>query len=478
MPSDTRDALGSIVVVGDGQVGLSAAIALRSSLPLTDVLVVACGPDPSAIADRCVTSLPTTTAFHERFGLDEAGFVLRAGASHRLAVRFLDWQFQGSSCLHGYGASTSGVFGASGVLSVSQTLADANRFAHPADDSSSPLSDIDYAIRFHPTAYRRRLLALARHLGVRHSAAIATGAVADKDGGISHVMLDDGAHLNADLFVDCTGPQRLVINAAKPVKFIGWSAMLPCDRLLIAETLGKPTLVVTDEIRAFASGWCTGVKGRDGVHEFIAFNAAIGSDAEIGAGLDREFGKTIAFEPGRMDDAWVGNVIAFGDAAAMFEPLHFANLALAHQQILLFLEMLPGRQADVVERAEYNRRAGAMADRVRDFIGLHYCGFLPQGQFWQHAASLQHSSELKLTVSEYRKRGRLPFFEEEIFSRDAWHSAMACVGVSRGASALSRSTPEAIMTEQRRVQQERSFRAAEMASPYPEWLRDFVENSP
>lgn len=471
MPSEARAPLTAIVIVGDGQVGLAAAIALRRALPRTAVTIVPCQPDPSAIADRSMTSLPRTDAFHERIGLEEDGFIMRAGASHRLGVRFPNWQQQNASYIHAYGA------GSVGDNSVSQVLADANRFAYPTDDTASPLSDIDYALRYNQPAYRNRLAALASHLGVQLIEVPMTSAAPDGQGGIGHIVLANSQCLTADLFVDCSGPQALLMNATQQASFQSWSAMLPCNRIMLAEAPEAPALSVTDTIEAHPFGWRSTIFGRDGTHRAFAYNADFGSEAEIGSGLGQESGEIIALEPGRLANSWVGNVIAFGDAAAAFEPLHWINLALAHEQILLFLELLPGCDIDALERAEYNRRAGAMADRVRDYIGLHYCAATPpEGPFWRHAVSLQRSSGLTLTLSEFAKRWRLPFFEEETLPRDSWQSAMECIGIHAGPNAQSLSTPRETIADRLKKQQMRSAKALELAAPYPAWLKNYIES--
>jgi tryptophan 7-halogenase len=471
MPSEARAALNAIVVVGDGQVGLAAAIALRRAVPRAAVTVVPCQPDPSAIADRSMTSLPRTDVFHERFGLEQDGFIMRAGASHRLGVRFLNWQQQNASYIHAYGA------GSVGGDSVNQALADANRFAYPTDDVASPLSDIDYALRYSQPTYRNRLAALASHLGVHLLALPMTAAAPDGNGGIGHILLANGQSLTADIFVDCSGPQALLMDATQQASFQSWSTMLPCDRVMLAGAPAAPALSVTDTIEAHPFGWRSTIFGRDGTHHAFACNANIGSEADIASGLGQASGEVVKLEPGRLANSWVGNVIAFGDAATRFEPLHWINLALAHEQILLFLELLPGSDIDALERAEYNRRAGAMADRVRDYIGLHYCApYPPEGPFWRHAASLQRSSALALTLSQFAKRGRLPFFEDETLPRNAWLSAMDCIGISAGLNAQSRSTPSEVIADRLNKQQMRSAKALELAAPYPGWLKNHIES--
>ncbi len=469
-PSDPRAALQSILVAGNGAIGLAAAIALRRALPRTKVSIAPCPADPRAFADSATTSLPGSNVFHQRIGLDEAGFVNRAGASHRLATRFTGWRKNAEPWLHAYGAASP----YSDAQSVSQALAAAGHFTHPVDDTASPLSDIDYALRFNAAAYAKRLSALATHLGVIRLPSTATAAVSDGYGGIAGVRLASGEDITADLFVDCTGPSALLARAAGAI-FASWSEHLTCNRLMRGATVDATALSVVDEAVARPLGWRLQTFGRDGIQSIVGYQSSLCSQDSAAAAMGTVPGEVIAFTPGRLREIWTGNVIAFGDAAVTFEPLHSSNMTLAHAQILLFLDLLPGRDIAPLERVEFNRRATAMADRMRDYIALFQCAPTPpDGPYWHDASSLLRSDSLSLTLSEYRKRGRLPFFEDDILPRDAWLSAMACIGMEPGRNALWRSlSPEE--TQRRTIeQQSRSCAALGLAPPYQIWLTQYI----
>ena len=79
--SEPRELPRRIVVAGDGQVGVLAAIALRRALPGSDVIVIGTPPDPAALADRVPTALPFTNKLHDRLGIEEEDLVREAGAA-------------------------------------------------------------------------------------------------------------------------------------------------------------------------------------------------------------------------------------------------------------------------------------------------------------------------------------------------------------------------------------------------------------
>ena len=125
-------------------------------------------------------------------------------------------------------------------------------------------------------------------------------------------------------------------------------------------------LALEDRVTLVAEGWRSELAGRDGRQVGAGDGRGRRPKQAAHAALGAEPAGFVPIDPGRAGEPWLGNVVALGDAAAHFEPLGWLNLDLAHRQLALLLELLPGREPDPRERAEFNRRAGLMADRVRD----------------------------------------------------------------------------------------------------------------
>lgn len=437
MTARARPPLQCVAVKGGGQVALLAAAALARALPGTRIVHLPTPVAPAALADRAHTTLPTLARLHARIGMDEAGMLRRAGASHRLATRYCGWLADGGDWLMGYGAAVDpalkGGFAArwAGMAVAAPrheeaagpavSLAAVERFAMPSDDPASPLADLDYAMRFEPAAYLRRLASLTAHLGVE------TGHSAGR----------------ADLVLDCAGPPL-----ESPIGWIDWSKELPIRGLTFGQA--EPRLSVVDSATALVDGYRLASPGRD-TCRLITCSTGEGA---------------IELRPGRLAQPWQGDVVAIGDAAAAFEPIGWCNLHLAICQIELLLELLPGRDIHPLERAEYNRRAGLMADRVRDFVAAHHSLLRPE---------LVRSPALTLTLREFQRRGRLPFFEEETIARDLWLQLLAGIGIKPGPSPrIAAMTPDA-MAAAREAQIRRNRTALGASHAYPSWLSRTLE---
>ncbi len=488
-----------IGVVGDGQVGLTAAIVLRRSYPRSDVVLIAAPPDPAALADAAITSWPSSLGFHDSFGFDEAGLILRAGASHRLATRYADWCGAGRDWVLPYGAALdpamrvnsgddgpagsahSASLGAAGPQTVTQALAASGRFAMPVDNPESPLSDIDYALRWNGPAYRSRLASLARHMGVRHLTAGLSRLAHAGDGSLTAVTCEDGSLIAADWWLDCSGPAARLRAAASEPAFESWADMLPVDRLLVDDRKASPALSLEDRILACEDGWAWQVPGRDAVHASFGYASGLTSDAAATASFKRACGASavgkIVLRSGRLCAAWAGNVIAIADAAASFEPLHGLNLHLAHRQLGLLLELLPARDIDPRERDEYNRRAALLADGARDWIAAHYCSPVPrEGAFWHYAGTQQRSDALSAALQQFGVRGRIPHFEDAPVGQADWAAVLAGIGAGPGRSALLAAKDPAQLSVQQAALERRCRAALALARPYPQWLSARLAN--
>ena len=193
----------------------------------------------------------------------------------------------------------------------------------------------------------------------------------------------------------------------------------------------EPVLSLEDRIDLVTEGWMSHVGGRDGRHSLLALVEGVSEQAAVGA-LPAEPLGFVPLDQGRAQQPWLGNVVALGDAAAHFEPLGWLNLDLAHRQLALLLELLPGRTPDPRERAEFNRRAGLMADRVRDVLGAHY-----DAPAAFHFGVLDRSDELELVLDQYTRRGRMPFLEESPLLVQEHSALLHALGHQAGEGALA-----------------------------------------
>jgi tryptophan halogenase len=436
-------AIRSVCVAGGGIVGLSAALAFARALPKARVSVVATPADADALADRLPSTQPLVGRFHAAIGFDELDLVRTGIATHRLATRFERWSADGAAWHHALGGAGASL-GDSQFYKVwakarragragpfeghipAAVLARQGKFVHPDARPGSPLGTYLYALRLDPEQYRGRLEAACDAQRVERTAGTLGGIDRREDGGVAALRLEDGRRIEADLFLDCAGPAAPLLTALGD-SFEDWSAWLPADRLLLGEAKSaRPSPV--DVVEAIDDGWRWTAPLVDKALVGFVYASAVTSGAQARKVLDT--GEAVAIRPGRQRAPWVHNVLAIGDAAVAVDPLEGVNLHLGHSAILRALELLPGRDCLPVELAEYNRRTEWETTRVRDFLALHYLGSgRRKGRFWTALEGRPPPETLAMTLEQWQRRGRLPFFEEESFDRDSWTSVLFGLGI-------------------------------------------------
>lgn len=426
----------SVCVAGGGVVGWSAAASLKRRLPMLDVSIVDCEPPTNALADRMCGALPSINGFHEDLGLTTSDTIDRIGSQIRIGTEFRGWN-GGQSYVHAYAPVGAPVNGCSFHLvwlraSAVGPVAPFDHFSLAAQQGSRETPDtqareVDQGLTICPPRYRAMMRAFAEHMGVRALPGDIEDIRLSDDGFVEQLHLTDGRHAAADLFVDCTGPAARIRSAIDDA-FIDWSRWLLCDRAVIHNDPPSNAALI-DENRALHNGWSFDASSRLQRTHGRVYSSGYTADG-IQSEVAEKDSASVAIRQGRRPEPWRKNVVAVGDSAIAIEPLEWSNLHLAHSAIDRIVSMMPGADFAPVELAEYNRQCGAEADRVRDFVCLHYiAGPTSRSEFWRDAGAVEPPPSLAHTMALFRERGRLPFYEEETFARDSWLTLLLCQGV-------------------------------------------------
>lgn len=415
--------------MGGGIVGWSAAAALKRRLPTLAVSVIDVPPPANAIADRLMCTLPSIVDFHRDIGLSEADTVVNAGSGFRLGTSFEGWG--AADYVHAYGshgdaigstpfyqfwvrAANSGAAVAFDLYSPAAVMARENRFAAPDALAAAGLRSIGYGLHIDPVRYGKMMRAYALHLGAGELEGPIEDVHLNADGSIEQLRAG-GRDVVVDLYVDATGPGAL-LRSRLDDEWEDWSEWLRADRVLFAQ-LGSPAEPsLLDQAVVTPGGWWWQASALGATHCGLVYCSAELTDSDAERVL-REATSAVPEKPveirqGRWSQPWLRNCVAIGDAAVAVEPLEWANLHLAHGAIDRFVAMMPDRDFSPIELWDYNRQVGAEAERVRDFLILHYAS--SDEEPTNLPPSLAH------TLQQFRARGRLPFYEEETFSRDSW----------------------------------------------------------
>jgi tryptophan halogenase len=450
LPDGTSGVIGgpieSVVIVGGEIVGWSVAAALKRRLPYLAVTVVPAASAKEDLANQLISTLPSITGFHEDIGLTEADTVARAASSLRLGSRFRGWVEGSPPYVHAYGSYGQQMDGAPfhqlwlrqkeraatdgfHAFSLQAEMGEHDRIADPRSPAGS---ELQYGLQIDRDLYLSMISAYGDHLGAKTMSASFTSArIRPTDGFIDAVLLDDGRELSADLYIDCSGPAA-VLRSQLTDELEDWGQWLLSDRLVIAAPHPSDRLPAIDEIEAVDIGWKWRAYSPRRASSGIVYSSQFGDAEAAVAHLSSPgaaTGESIAFRQGRRRDPWIRNCVAVGAAAVTVEPLEWTNLHLVHSAVDRIIAMMPGRDCAPIELSEYNRQCSDEADRIRDFLCLHYVTSKREEPFWAAARAIMPPPSLAHTLSLFQERGRLPFYEEETFARDSWLAVLFGQGV-------------------------------------------------
>ncbi|WP_396593461.1 tryptophan halogenase family protein [Brevundimonas sp. R86498] len=444
-----------ILIVGGGTAGWMAVAALSrlTANGVTQVSVV----ESEAIGTVGVgeATIPPIQNFNGLLGIDEAAFVRETQASFKLGIEFVNWDRIGDRYLHpfgGFGVDMDGVQFHQHWLrrraggdetplldySLCAVAARQNRFVKPGRDAPPALQSLKYAYHFDAGLYAAFLRRHAEAQGVvRHEGRIVDVALRGEDGFVEAVSLDDGRRLEADLFIDCSGFQGLIIEQALKAGYEDWSHWLPCDRALAVPTPNAGPLTPYTRATAGSAGWRWRIPLQHRTGNGHVYCSAHLSDEdareELLAGLDAPplaEPRPLRFVTGRRRAQWVKNCVSLGLASGFLEPLESTSIHLIQSGISRLMTMLPDRRFEPLLIAEYNRLSQQQFEQVRDFIILHYKATRRDDTpFWRQVRDMPVPDSLARKIDLFRATGRLFRYEDELFSEASWVAVLLGQGV-------------------------------------------------
>ena len=455
-----------VVVVGrDAPLWLSAAV-LRAALEPAGVAVTAVEL-PSRLTTASVhASLPALEALHNLLGLDESALMRTVGGTFSLGANFTDLTGQAGSFFHAYGAHGAPIDGrdffpfwlkARGLglnaafsdFSLMAAAARHGRFVMP-DEETEVFGRADYGYHLPALAYAGTLKGLAVRRGVEAHQALEITVEHTEAGDVAALNLGEGRRVAGDFFVDVEG----LIDGPREA----WA--FPVDRVLTAVAPAFPSIPAYAEVRAWARGWTALHPAQNATHIVQAYASDLCTDEEAlqaasaASSLPIKDASVSVSAPGRRLSAWDRNVVAIGEAACVFDPLHGVDLHAVQMGLVQLLALFPVSGDWRFEQGAYNKAMAEQFERVRDFQQLHYAvnGY-GASDFWTRARQAPVSPELAQRIALFRARGEIAPFEHDSFSDDSWRAVFVGHDVTPDSHApmIDATSPELMKHEFRRI---------------------------
>jgi tryptophan halogenase len=402
-------------------------------------------------------TIPQIVLFNQLLGIDEAEFVRRTNATYKLGIEFRDWTRIGHRYIHPFGFYGIDMLGIEfhhhwlkgqalgdptplDAYSLGAVAALASKFDHPRPDQpKSPLSRIAYAFQFDASLYARYLRSISEPQGViRTEGRIVDVVQNGETGHVEALILQSGARIEGDLFIDCSGFRGLLIEQRLGAGFEDWSKWLPCDRALAVacESSDDRQPLTRSTCRPYGWQWRIPLQHRTG-NGYVYSSAHLSDDeaaATLMANLDgAPLGdpRPLRFKAGHRKKAWDKNVVALGLAGGFLEPLESTSIHLVQSGLARLLTLFPSRGFDQAEIDRYNDLTEREYVDIRDFIILHYKATeRDDTEFWDYCRTLAPPEGLAYKLDMFRRSGRVFREHNELFTETSWLSVMVGQGIA------------------------------------------------
>jgi tryptophan halogenase len=439
--------LKKVVIVGGGTAGWMAA-ALLAKLARKGLEIELVESEDIGTIGVGEATIPAIKRFNHLLELDETDFIKSTKATFKLGVEFTDWGHVGNTYIHGFGKigqdlgwlrmhqywlkyrGTGQVSDVFADYSINTAAAYQNRFmrARPAM-KASPLNDIAYAYHFDAGLYAQYLRKYSEALGVKRTEGkIVTVNQRAADGFIEGVVLENGAVIAGELFIDCSGMWALLIEQTLGAGFEDWAHWLPCDRAVAVGCVsaGEPLPYTRSIARTAGWQWRIPLQHRMGNgHVFSSrFMSEDEATAVLMANLPGEAlaePRVIRFKTGKRRKVWLKNVVAMGLAGGFMEPLESTSIQMVQSAILRLVALFPDSGFDPVQRDAFNDQSDFEYSRIRDFLIAHYkLTTRDDTAMWRYCRDMEIPEGLAERLKLWSAAGRFFKDGEELFADESW----------------------------------------------------------
>jgi tryptophan 7-halogenase len=437
-----------VVIAGGGTAGWMAAAALSQQFHgLLDMVLI----ESEEIGTVGVgeSTIPPIRGFHRVLGIGEQEFMRATAATFKLGILFENWGRIGERYIHPFGEAgkstwscpfhhfwlhgkSRGIDAELGEYCLEHQAAAAGKFI------TGPNAPINYAYHLDASVYAKFLRTYSEKFGVRRiEGKIREVRQNGESGFIESLVLESGQVIEGDLYIDCTGFRGLLIEQTLKTGYEDWNHWLPCDRAVAVQTESTGPAAPYTRAIAHEAGWRWRIPLQHRVGNGLVYCSEHMSDDEAHAKLLREIEgrpitqpRVIPFRTGRRRNAWNKNVIAVGLANGFVEPLESTSIHLIMASMTRLISLFPFPAVTQVVVDQYNEEAKLEAERVRDFIILHYCATQrDDSPLWKYCASMPLPEALAQKIEMFRTGARVWHRDSELFRTDSWLHVMLYQGI-------------------------------------------------
>ena len=448
-----------IAILGGGTAGWMAANLFAHAWPRARITVIE-SPEIGIIGVG-EGSTPQLKAFFDRLGIAERDWMPACNATYKNGIGFHRWSARAGaeSYFHPFptmiDVHTADAFFNHSAARRRGMAAEAHpdRFNLPARLAAEqrgpiPGDSFPFAVSYgyHFDAYLvgafLREHAVAR--GVIHLPQRVREVRVAPDGAVQALMTEDGAAVEADLFVDASGFASVIAQTALGVPFRSFADNLFNDSAVVMPTpRNREPINAHTKATALSAGWCWDIPltNRTG-NGYVYASRYLSPDAaeaelrqHLGVGDNEPAARHLRMKVGRIEQVWTANCLAVGLSQGFIEPLEATALHVVQATVEGFINAWQSGGFTPRHRDRFNASIAARFEGIRDYIVCHYrANQRDDTDYWRDNATNPHiSRSLADVLACWRSGGDLVAEIERqgiatYYSAMSWHCLLSGYG--------------------------------------------------
>tara|TARA_B110000503_G_C7132113_1_gene407240 strand:- start:75 stop:1619 length:1545 start_codon:yes stop_codon:yes gene_type:complete len=429
----------NIIIVGGGSAGWMSAATLIKAFPDKKITVVESPNIPTVGVGESTTQLMRRWMHY--IGVSDQDLITKCNATHKLSIRFENFHKNDGKGFHyPFGRLDQRFFSISdwfahqhiSKVPFEEFVNDVSPISYCLDNNKVPNSSLveggtflgelwnlekDSAWHFDSNKFHKYLkddYCLPK--GVNHIYGNVITANTDNSGFITSIITDNG-EITGDIFFDCTGFKRVLIEGVMKDEWQGfnndtytnaaWAAARPYKNK-------KEELKLYTNSVALGHGWVWETPtwerigtGYSYASNYINKEAALSEFKQYLGPISEEMEfRHIDMRNGMSNNFWVKNCISIGLSGAFIEPLESNGLLSVHEFLLTFVNIAEGK--DVLNNFDahsFNHVCREQFLYFADFLTLHYAMTVRDDtQYWRDI-QMQNFTDSRLLKQIYDLRG-------------------------------------------------------------------------
>ena len=234
--------------------------------------------------------------------------------------------------------------------------------------------------------------------------------VAVSGNSVQHIILENGEQITADLFIDCSGFNRVLVkHLDKQWKHYDLN---PADSAIVCQVnYDDPSKDLVNHTLSIAQdqGWVFDISLFHRKGTGYIYSSALSNEQQVIKEYTDNFltnartePRKITWEKKRLQKSAEGNVVAIGMSNGFVEPME-ANLFAIIINGIWHLTSTLYKQGVAADWSSYNTKMADTYDDIADFVLVHYTLSNRQGAFWDEMRSIgkQHNHK-QLLIDKYK----------------------------------------------------------------------------